>query len=275
MAAFCLVLSVGLGNVQVAHGYLLPAKKILQFVARQTSKVSSFRLEGIVESPDPDSPEGTQRRAVVLYAARPGFLRQEIVAAQETATILVGSGRMLSVLDGHLLEEAARHEEIFPTLLSASSTASLAALLQTEQVDMEQVHLSRMGRQIVYVIGGPPWESEAPQLWCDKQHYWPVRLVGRRSREGVHDVVDIRFLSHREVLEGIWMPTTIEFYRRSELFMRVVVREIRVNENLPEELFDLEAFAAKHPPVPLPERQPERPAEALEEMRRYLEKKYE
>ena len=42
----------------------------------------------------------------------------------------------------------------------------------------------------------------------------------------------------------------------------------------PYSLLDLETSAAKYPPLPLPKEPAEKPTEALEEMRRYLEKKY-
>ncbi len=71
------------------------------------------------------------------------------------------------------------------------------------------------------------------------------------------------------------MPSIIEFYREDKLALRLVVQTTHYNERLPAELFDLETFAAKHPPLPLPKEPSEQPAEDLEEMRRYLEKKYE
>jgi hypothetical protein len=55
----------------------------------------------------------------------------------------------------------------------------------------------------------------------------------------------------------------------------MTVQRTSFNQRLPDSLFDMEKFAAEHPPPP-PTREPsEKPAEELEEMRRYLEKKYE
>lgn len=275
VVALGIVLTIGVSGVKPAHSYLLPAQQIIEFVAKQTARVYNIRLDVWAESPDPNLPGATIRREMVFYAARPDFLRQEIIGEAENGTILVGSGRRLSVIDGHLLAEPPRHEEIFPMLLLASSAETLEALLLAEQVDLSQVHLSRLGREIAFVIGGPPGKPEAPQLWCDKENFWPLRLVGRRSYQGVVDLVDIRFLSYRQVAQSIWMPSIIEFYRQDQLVLRLVVQKTQHNERLPDALFDQEAFAAKHPPLPLPKEPSEKPAEDLEEMRRYLEKKYE
>ncbi|UCG14341.1 MAG: hypothetical protein JSU72_07750 [Deltaproteobacteria bacterium] len=272
---FGLSLSVGFGTVEVAHGYLLPSQQLIEFVARQTSKLYNFRLEVRAESPDPDNPEAVVEREIVFYAARPDFLRQETIGVEGATAILVGSGRRLSVIDGQLLTEEPRHEDIFPKILFARSAETLGSILAEEQVDLNQVHLRRLGRQIAYVIGGPPRDSDAPQFWCDKERFWPLRLVGRRSRQGISDLVDIRFLSYRQVASDIWMPSVIEFHREKQLLLRLVVQTTQINEPLSDALFDLEAFAAKHPPLILPKEPSERPAEGLEEMRRYLEKKYD
>ena len=88
-------------------------------------------------------------------------------------------------------------------------------------------------------------------------------------------MVDIRFLSYQEVAGSVWLPTVIEIYRQGELSSRITVQRASFNQRLPESLFDLEKFAAKHPPLAPPKEPTEKPTEALEEMRRYLEKKYE
>ena len=270
-----LALSILTLSIEAAHGYLLPPQQILEYVSKQTAKIYNFRLDVLVESPDPDFPERMISREMIYYAARPDFLRQELAGEAEDSTVLVGAGQRLVLLDGHLLSEPAHHEDIFPILLHANSPQTLEMLLAAEGVDLSQVHLSRLGNQIAYVIGGPPKAVEAPQFWCDKDNFWPIRLIGRRSSSGVADLVDIRFLSYQEVAKSSWLPRVIEFYRQGQLVLRLSVQRTYFNERLPDSLFDLEKFAAKHPPLPPPKEPSEKPAEGLEEMRRYLEKKYE
>jgi hypothetical protein len=53
------------------------------------------------------------------------------------------------------------------------------------------------------------------------------------------------------------------------------VQKAFFNERLSDSLFDFEALAAKYPPPPPPTEPAEKPPEDLEQMRRYLEKKYE
>jgi len=270
-----LALSISALGLEVAHGYLLPPQRILEFVAEKTGKIYNFRFEVVVESPDANQPDTMIRKEMVYYAARPDFVRLETVGEAEESTVLVGSGKRLALMDGHLLAEPAHHEEIFPSLLHADSPQTLEILLATEQVDLAQVHLSRLGKQIAYVIGGPPREVGAPQFWCDKDTFWPIRLIGLRSSSGVDDLVDIRFLSYQEVAGSIWLPTVIEVYRQDQLVFRMTVQRSSFNQRLPDSLFDMEKFAAEHPPLLPPKEPTEKAAEALEEMRRYLEKKYE
>ena len=270
-----LALSVSAVGLELAHGYLLPAQQILEFVTEKTGKIYNFRFEVVVESPDPDLPDTMIKKEMVYYAARPDFLRQEIVGEAEDSTVLVGAGKRLALVDGHVLAEPARHEDIFPALLYADSPQTLEMLLAEEQVDLGQVHLARLGRQIAYVIGGSPGGVGAPQFWCEKDNFWPIRLIGRRSSSRVDDLLDIRFLSYQEVAGSTWLPTVIEIYRQGQLVFRMTVQSTSFNQRFPESLFDMEKFAATHPPLPLPKEPSDKPAEELEEMRRYLEKKYE
>lgn len=269
LTAFGLIVALEIILAPGASGYILPAEQLLEFVAENTSRVYNFRLDALIENPEPVAAGVTLRRRAVFYAARPDYLRKEVLGT-ETGTVLVGSGKRFSIIDGQVLEEAARHEEIFPVLLLADSAETLAALLKAEGVDTTRVRLDRLGNEVAYVIGGA-----SAQFWCTKDGFRPLRLLGRRSRSGVADTVDIRFLDFREVEAHIWMPSVIEFYRENKLCRRILVQQVQVNQHLPEQLFDLEAFAARYPLLPPPSMPPEEPAQAFEERQRYLEKKYQ
>ena len=269
------LLSISVSGNKAAQAYILPPEQIIEYVSKQTAKIYNFHFVVSAESPDPELPETMMRREMVIYAARPDFLRQEMVGEAGSDITLVSSSRRLSVTAGHLLAEPPRHEDIFAILLHANSPQTLETLLASEQVDLSQAHISRFDKRIAYVIGGPPGEAKSPQFWCDKDKFLPLRLIGRRLYHNVADLVDIRFLSYQKVGESIWLPWVIEFYRQDKLFLRLTVQKAYYNERLPDSLFDFEAFAAKYPPPPPPMEPAEKPPEDLEQMRRYLEKKYE
>jgi outer membrane lipoprotein-sorting protein len=270
------LLNILVSGNKAAQAYILPPEQIIEYVSKQTAKVYNLHLVAWAESPDPELPKTMMRREMVIYAARPDFLRQEMVGEAGSDITLVSSGRRLSVTDGHLLAEPLRHEDIFAILLHANSPQTLETLLVSEQVDVSQAHISRFDKRIAYVIGGPPGEAKSPQFWCDKDTFLPLRLIGRRVYQNVADLVDIRFLSYQKVGESIWLPWVIEFYRQDTLFLRLTVQKAYFNERLPDSLFDFEALVAKYPPPPPPSMEPaEKPPEDLERMRRYLEKKYE
>ncbi|MBT8406517.1 MAG: hypothetical protein KJP05_03600 [Deltaproteobacteria bacterium] len=269
------LLNISVSTNKTAHAYILPPEQIIEYVSKQTAKIYNFHFVVWAESPDPELPKAMIRREMVMYAARPDFLRQEMVGEAGTDITLVSLGRRLSVTDGHLLAEPLRHEDIFAILLHANSPQTLETLLVSEQVDLSQAHISRFDKRIAYVIGGPAGGGKSPQFWCDKDKFLPLRLIGRRLYHNVADLVDIRFLSYQKVGESIWLPWVIEFYRQDELFLRLTVQKAYFNERLPDSLFDFEALAAKYPPPPPPMEPAEKPPEDLEQMRRYLEKKYE
>ena len=270
-----MLLNITVSTNRAAQAYILPPEQIIEYVSKQTAKIYNFHLVVWAESPDPELPRAMMRREMVIYAARPDFLRQEMVGEAGSDITLVSSGRRISVIDGHLLAEPPLHEEVFAILLHANSPETLETLLALEQVDLSQAHIRRFDKRIAYVIGGPPGEGKSPQFWCDKDKFLPLRLVGRRLYHNVADLVDIRFLSYQKVGESIWLPWVIEFYRQDTLFLRLTVQKAYFNERLPNSLFDIEALAAKYPPPPPPMEPAEKPPEDLEQMRQYLEKKYE
>lgn len=269
------VLNISVSTNKAAQAYVLPPEQIIEYVSKQTAKIYNFHFVVWAESPDPELPKAMMRREMVIYAARPDFLRQEMVGEAGSYITLVSLGKRISVTDGHLLAEPPRHEDLFAILLHANSPQTLETLLVSEQVDLSQARISRFDKRIAYVIGGPPGEGKSPQFWCDKDKFLPLRLIGRRLYHNVADLVDIRFLSYQKVGESIWLPWVIEFYRQDTLFLRLTVQKAYFNERLPDSLFDIEALAAKYPPPPPPMEPAEKPPEDLEQMRRYLEKKYE
>jgi hypothetical protein len=269
------LLNISVSTNKAAEAYILPPEQIIEYVSKQTAKVYNFHFVAWAESPDPLLPKAMMRREMVIYAARPDFLRQEMVGEAGSDITLASLGRRISVTDGHLLAEPPRHEDVFAILLHANSPQTLETLLVSEQVDLSQAHISRFDKRIAYVIGGPPGEGKSPQFWCDKDKFLPLRLIGRRLYHNIADMVDIRFLSYQKVGESIWLPWVIEFYRQDTLFLRLTVQKAFFNERLPDSLFDIEALAAKYPPPPPPMEPAEKPPEDLEQMRRYLEKKYE
>ena len=270
-----ILLNISLSTNKAAQAYILPPEQIIEYVSKQTARIYNFHFVVWAESPDPELPKTMMRREMVIHAARPDFLRQEMVGEAGSDITLTSSSRRISVTDGHLSEEPSRHEDVFAILLHASSPQTLETLLVLEQVDLSQAHISRFDKRIAYVIGGPPGAGNSPQFWCDKDKFLPLRLIGRRLYHNVADLVDIRFLSYQKVGESIWLPWVIEFYRQDTLFLRLTVQKAYFNEQLPDSLFDFETLVAKYPPPPPPTEPAEEPPEDLEQMRRYLENKYE
>ncbi|MBW1981393.1 MAG: hypothetical protein JRJ12_09220 [Deltaproteobacteria bacterium] len=267
---------VALSKISPCWGYLLPAEQLIQFVSERTAKVRNFRLDVVVESAAAESAPIMVKKQAIVYASRPGFLREQTVGGETAVTTLMNSGLRLSAVDGYLLREQPRHEElILSSILLADSPQTLQRLLESEGVDLGQVHLARMGNRVAYVIGGSPRNSDIPQFWCDKESFWPLRLVGVRYGDQATDLVDVRFLAYRQINPEIWMPSIIEIYRQGRLTKKLVVTATAVNVKFPARTFDLEAFAAKYPPLPPPSVPPEQSGQGLDQMRRYLEKKYE
>lgn len=216
-----------------ALAYVLPAEAILSSVARrrESARFTSLVLEGIRRKGGSNTAEERVWEAIVPGAGH----RIEIRGPEGTTVILTAGTRRWTWREG----ERPTQTKVRPTLVTAflgdTDGKREAGFLAAYGIDSEVVSLSRLEKQIAYVIGAKPWELDKPQLWIDKNFRVPVRLieVDPKSRE----LVDTRLIGYGSAQTGEWWPRQIEVWKNGQLLEETTYTEAKVNEPVDPALF--------------------------------------
>ncbi len=65
-----------------------------------------------------------------------------------------------------------------------------------------------------------------------------IRLVWREKLPAREGVVDLALSDHRRVVSDFFYPFRREIFLDGRLLTRVTIRDVAVNTNLPDDLFD-------------------------------------
>ncbi|MBC7794618.1 MAG: hypothetical protein H7Z43_13015 [Clostridia bacterium] len=129
------------------------------------------------------------------------------------------------------------------------------ATLQAAGIDTKIVGITIYGkdaRETAYVIGAKPYETDKPQIWFDSTSFLPVRLVsfvdegakiengGRIDGGGKKVRYESRFFDYASGSVDFF-PRVIENYKAGKLVRRAEVSDLKVNQDLPETLFQVPA----------------------------------
>lgn len=98
------------------------------------------------------------------------------------------------------------------------------------------------GRQ-VYVVGADPGDSLSAQVWYDREHLYPVRLIQRALPDGPrYDW----YLDRHVFLEGGWIEGRIRIFSDGRLLVTETYDRITPRSALPDSLFVPTPFRRAH-----------------------------
>lgn len=238
-----LVLGVALGAPAPARAYVLPADYLIKLLVekRRGQRIEdlSIRMRTEREGRDGSFEEH-------LYLGQPAKARRVEENGDEKALIyLEREGVVATGTEGSLRRRSGPPSDLIATLL-VPGTSELDAIAQRVLGLFKQLgidtSITTYGRDegdLVYIIGARAWEPDRPQVWLDKDTYLPVRLVVDRPEGGKKVREETRLLEYGSELTHEWFPRVIEVYRKNELVARSEVTEIKLNQSLPDTLFEL------------------------------------
>ena len=229
------------GLAPVAEAYVLPADYLIKLLAekRRAQRIEDMSILMHTEQEDRDAPFDEH-----LYFEQP--LRARRVEEDGTGRVYVEREGAVAAGEGGKL---ARHKgpptDLTATLLVPGTSdldavaAQVVAVLGRLGIDTSMTSYGRDESEFVYIIGARAWEPQRPQLWLAKDSYLPVRAVAQITVDGKKVIEETRWLEWGSELTHEWFPRVIEVYRDGELYARSEVTEIKLNQDLPETLFDL------------------------------------
>ncbi|MBN2358317.1 MAG: hypothetical protein JXR83_02630 [Deltaproteobacteria bacterium] len=179
-----------------------------------------------------------------VYYATPWKMRSEL---------RLESGTLVTLRDGALLrvEEPGKTAKTvrtpLPDLMAEffacadesedSGRERLLADLTAYGIDVKKRTLTRWDGRIAVLIGADPWDPKSPQVYLDKDGYFPLRFVFRERAGNADRLVDVRLLGYGGAKTGGWYPEVIEIYVDGVLTRRSVVDGIELSPKLAPALF--------------------------------------
>jgi hypothetical protein len=118
-----------------------------------------------------------------------------------------------------------------------SGRERLQADLSAYGIDVKKRALTRWDGRIAVLIGADPWDDKSPQVYLDKDGYFPLRFIFREHSGNADHLVDVRLLGYGGAKTGSWYPEVIEVYVDGALTRRSVVDGLELSPKLAPTLF--------------------------------------
>ena len=168
---------------------------------------------------------------------------EEVVDGRRSVRLVVADRAWERGPDGRVSEARVPrdHERTQLILPGRRTAAELLAEWRALGVRDDVSHVTRVNGRAITVIGAKPGERTTPAVWLDPD-LGVVRLIRRERLPKGDALVDLALSEHRPLLKGFAFPYRQEAFVDGKLLLLVVVRAVRVNSGLRDELFDVEAL---------------------------------
>jgi hypothetical protein len=213
-----------------AYAYILPAEAILSSVAGRRSELAFDTI--IAEGRRTIA--GVEGEQPVWIAIKPGVgYRMEIRGGGATRVVLTLDRKRWTFVEGEKTPPADRvRADLFVDFLAnldkdGGGKRGLA-FLDAFGIQEKPVRFGRLEGRIAYIIGAKPGDESKPQLWVDKIHRVPIRLIEIDPK--TKKKTDTRLLGFGSPQTEEWLPQRIETWVDGSLVERISIDRVRVNE---------------------------------------------
>lgn len=229
-----------------ARAYLLPASFLIRQMAERRSK-ADVRDCVVLLSAEMDGREQPVEERI--YVKNPERFRLERDLGDANYVVVEREGKRAEGAGDALKSSKQPSTEMLASMLmprgqtTEDMAARTIATLQGLGVETKVVGITIYGRdarETAYVIGAKPYETDKPQLWVDSTTFLPVRLISYVDEGGKKVRYESRFFDYTNDV-GDFFPRVIENYRAGKLVRRAEVSDVKVNQDLPETLFQVPA----------------------------------
>ncbi len=169
----------------------------------------------------------------------PGRFRSEIHSELLNRVHVRAAGTAVTVIDDRLVRAAETWEDRYPDLFLYRSRKEMVTALENSGINFSITSLGRYNGAICFVIGAQYPDETVPQLWVDKETFFPVRWIADVLKsESAAKTCEILFQNWQDY-SGFWFPDQIVFYQAGNLIRRIAVQEVVANPSYSDALFDI------------------------------------
>ena len=223
-----------------AQAYVLPTDYILRLMldaqAKHKVKDASFKLTtDVLEQAEASSErlylKVPERLRLLSESDEKLYVEREGSRAEGTTSALT----KIKTLPTNLLVSLR-----FPAgKKSDERIERVLTLLNEVGIDTSITALGRFEGETVYIIGARTFEPDAPQVWVSKERLLPIKTLLFTGSKATGQRTEYRFLDYGGAGAPAWFPGVTELWRDGQLVKKQTVSEARVNEDLPETLFEV------------------------------------
>jgi outer membrane lipoprotein-sorting protein len=209
--------------------------------------VSDLLLEQTLTLYHPDGlhPQSTGEQRVFFKLPRRQRVEQ-VVDGEREVRLAVGDRVWIRQRDGRTFEAPPGDERRDRTHLLVPfrrTAADVLAEWRSLGVRDDVTQAIRVGGRPVTVIGAGAGDRSSPAVWLDAEH-GVVRVITRERLPSGEALVDLALSDHRPLPGGFFFPYRQEAFVEGKLIVRILVRSVAVNSDLPDSLFDPDALRA-------------------------------
>jgi hypothetical protein len=192
---------------------------------------------------------GEQKSQWYEHLQAPGKLRIAFLPATLKSGLVQVDDRVASFDNGIRIDF---RRSVNPLLLLSvdvytAPPATILKGLDSLGVDTNIFRTDEWEGRPVYVVGAKAGDTTSNQLWVDRERLHLLRFIQQDRRAERTIVSDVRVKSYREI-EGYLVPTEILVLRNGRPAWREERTDIRVNVELPPEIFDQALWREIPPP---------------------------
>jgi len=247
-----------------SYAYVLPAKQLLAFVSDRVGQEGTLVVLQKTVLYDPTLDGGMQELEETLYFKSPGWFRAEVGTSGFKKVHIVGPESALTIIGGKIMGETERLFDHFKDPFVYNKPDDLADALTRIGVDLDTVALGRFREKIAFIIGSELSDESVPQVWVDKESFYPIRFVF--GGEDGSPVREVEYAEYREVAKGKRYPARILFYEDGDLVRMQVLESFEINAQISDDLFDMAYLKRMHEPVTPPP-----PSSELDEVKKSIQ----
>ena len=179
-------------------------------------------------------------------AIRPlGFVRVDEAPLEELRGLMYRADSLYTFEAGRIV--VAKGDERWITMLVlvdiyALPLDSTLLRLRALRVDLAAMYETHWEGRPAVVVGAHAGDTTAAQIWYDREHLYPVRVI--QPPGGGHPRVEFQ-ISGYQFMAGGWIEGEIRIFVGGRLVTTECYAEIRPHPGLPDELFDPPTFTTR------------------------------
>ncbi len=180
-----------------------------------------------------------QKSQWLEHVEAPGKLRIAFLPAAQKSGLVQVDERVASFDNGMRVDFRRSINPLLLLTVDAYSAppAALLKALDSLGVDRDVVRTDEWEGRPVYVVGAKEGDTTSNQIWVDAEHLRLARFIQRAGRGERMIVSEIRVRTYRQI-DGYQIPTEILTLRNGKPVWREQRTDIRVNAELPANVFD-------------------------------------